>query len=97
MENDPLTQGDLNPKSEELRETWDMALTRMLDEAKAVLPEAEWNALTEAQHAWTESMETAVEAAGEDFEGGSMYALVVNMEVANLMEARVYEIYEMLK
>ena len=97
LENDPLPQVDLNMKSEELRQLWDAALTMMLDKAKSVLPKAEWTALTEVQNAWTAATETAVVAAGKDWEGGSMYPLVVNMEAAKLTEARVYEIYEMLK
>lgn len=97
LENDPLPQVDLNMKSEELRQLWDAALTMMLDKAKSVLPKAEWTALTEAQNAWTAATETAVVAAGKDWEGGSMYPLVVNMEAARLTEARVYEIYGMLR
>ena len=97
LENDPLPQVDMNMKSEELRQLWDAALTMMLDEAKSALSEAEWKALTEAQNAWTAATETAVAAAGKDWEGGSMYPLVVNMEAARLTEARVYEIYGMLK
>ena len=97
LENDPLPQVDMNMKSEELRQLWDAALTTMLDKAKSALPDAEWTALTEAQNAWTAATETAVAAAGKDWEGGSMYPLVVNMEAARLTEARVYEIYEMLK
>ena len=46
---------------------------------------------------WMESAAKAVETAGKDFEGGSMYALVVNMEAASLTEALVYDICEMLK
>jgi len=69
----------------------------VLDDAAKVLPEAEWNTLTEEQNAWTEATEKAVEAAGKDFEGGSMYTLIVSMEAASLTEARVYEIFEMLK
>ena len=97
LEKDPLPQVDMNMKSEELRQLWDAALTTMLDKAKSALPVAEWTALTEAQNAWTAATETAVAAAGKDWEGGSMYPLVVNMEAAKLTEARVYEIYEMLK
>lgn len=97
LENDPLPQVDMNMKSEELRQLWDAALTTMLDKAKSALPAAEWKALTEAQNAWTAATETAVAIAGKDWEGGSMYPLVVNMEAARLTEARVYEIYEMLK
>lgn len=97
LEKDPLPQVDMNMKSQELRQLWDTALTMMLDKAKSALPAAEWKALTEAQNAWTAATETAVAAAGKDWEGGSMYPLVVNMEAAKLTEARVYEIYEMLK
>ena len=97
LENDPLTQADMNMKSEELHELWRTALAMVLDDAAKVLPEAEWNTLTEEQNAWTEATEKAVEAAGKDFEGGSMYTLIVSMEAASLTEARVYEIFEMLK
>lgn len=97
LENDPLAQADMNQKSGELREIWEAALTRALDEAKAKLPAAEWKALTEAQSAWTAATQAAVEAAGKDFEGGSMYALVVNLEAANRTEARVRELCDMLK
>ena len=97
LENDPLPQVDMNMKSEELRQLWDTALPMMLDKAKSALPAAEWKTLTETQSAWTAATETAVAAAGKDWEGGSMYPLVVNMEAARLTEARVYEIYEMLK
>ena len=97
LENDPLPQVDMNMKSEELRQLWDAALTMMLDKAKSALPAAEWKTLTETQSAWTAATETAVAAAGKDWEGGSMYPLGVNMEAARLTEGRVYEIYEMLK
>ena len=97
LENDPLPQVDLNMKSEELRQLWDAALTMMLDKAKSALPAAEWKELTEEQNAWTAATETAVAAAGKDWEGGSMYPLVVNMEAARLTEARVYELYGMMK
>ena len=97
LENDPLTQADMNMKSEELHELWRTALAMVLDDAAKVLPEAEWNTLTEEQNAWTEATEKAVEAAGKDFEGGSMHTLIVSMEAASLTEARVYEIFEMMK
>jgi len=97
LEQDPLTQTEMNQKSQELRELWDAALARILDEAKMVLTEEEMSELTAAQDVWTEATGNAVEAAGKDYEGGSMYALVVNVEAANLTEARVYELHEMLK
>ena len=42
-------------------------------------------------------MEAAAEAAGKEFEGGSMYPLIVNTEAARLIEERVYKLYELLK
>ena len=38
-----------------------------------------------------------VEAAGADYQGGSLYALIVNTEAADLTEKRVLELYELLK
>jgi len=97
LEKDELTQTEMNQKSGELRDLWDAAMNRMLDEAKKVLPAAKMEKLTAEQNVWLETRDEAVKAAGKEVEGGSMYALVVNMEGAKLTEARVYEIYEMLK
>lgn len=97
LEKDELTQTEMNLKSGELGDIWNAALNRMLEEAKKVLPAAEAEKLTAEQSTWLQARTQASEAAGKDFEGGSMYALVVNMEAASLTEARVYEIYEKLK
>ena len=72
-------------------------MNRMLEEANEVLPAAEMEKLTAGQSAWLELRNEAVKAAGKDVEGGSMYALVVNMEAARLTEARTYELHERLK
>ena len=42
-------------------------------------------------------MKAAVEAAGKEFEGGSIYPLIVNTEAAKLTEERTYKLYELLK
>ncbi len=97
LETDPLTQSEMNQKSQELRDLWEAALKRMLDEAEKTLPEEEMDALTAGQNAWQEAAEEAALAAGREFEGGSLYALIVNSEAAARAEARVYELYEMLK
>ena len=97
LEQDDLTQTNMNLLSEELRALWDEALNHLLDEAAKTLSEAEMEKLTAKQSAWEADMEAAVEAAGKEYEGGSMYALVVNTEAAKLIEARVDELYELLK
>ena len=53
--------------------------------------------LAAEQSAWGEDTEEAVRAVGKEIEGGSVYPLVVNTEAAKRTEARVYELYELLK
>lgn len=97
LEQDVLTQADMNQKSKELCDLWDTALSLLMDEAAKVLSSDEMTKLAEEQTAWLKTRTEAMEATGKEFEGGSMYALVVNSEDANLTQARVYEIYERLK
>ena len=97
LEQEALTQADMNQKSEELRALWDEALEHLLDEAKKILPEAEAEQLTAEQSQWASDTKAAVEAAGKEFEGGSIYPLIVNSEAARLTEERVYKLYELLK
>ena len=97
LEQEPLTQTDMNQKSEELRTLWDEALNHLLDEAKKILPKAEVEKLTAEQSTWVAEMKAAVEAAGKEVEGGSAYPLVVNSEAAKLTEERVCKLYELLK
>ena len=97
LEHDTLTQADMNVKAMELYETWDAALNTLWTELKEHLSEDEFKVLLEEQRAWIADKEAAVMEAGKEVEGGSLYALVVNMKAAELTEARVYELYEMLK
>ncbi len=97
LENDVLSQHDMNLKSEELYKLWDDALNYIWKELKNTLPEAEFTNLLSEQRIWVEDKEAAVKEAGKDLEGGSLYPLVVNSEAAALTEKRVYELYEMLK
>ena len=97
LEQEALTQTELNQRSGELRTLWDEALHQLLDEAQKVLPEAELEQLAAEQSAWQTEMMTVVEAAGKAYEGGSLYPLVVNIEAAKLTEERVYQLYERLK
>ena len=97
LEQEELTQTDMNQKSKELADLWDEALNRLLEEAKKTPTAAEAEALTAEQSAWETEREAAVKAAGKEFEGGSMYSLVVNSEAAQITEARVMELAEKLK
>ena len=97
LEHDVLTQAEMNEKSQELYETWDEMLNILWEELKHEMPEDEFAKLLEKQRAWIADKEAAVEEAGKEVEGGSMYPLVVNMKAAEITEERVYELYEMLK
>ncbi len=97
LEQEALTQTDMNQKSEELRALWDEALNSILDAAKKQLTESEVEKPTAEQNQWAADMKAAVEAAGKEFEGGSIYPLIVNTEAAKLTEERTYKLYELLK
>ena len=97
LEKDAMTQLEMNEKSQELYELWDDALNYLWSELKAGLPENEFAELLNEQRAWIAEKEEVVEEAGKDFEGGSIYALIVNSEAAAITKERVYELYEILK
>jgi len=97
LETDDLTQTEMNLKAGELSDLWDTAMNRTLEAVMNTLSAEEMEELTADQNEWLETRTQAMEAAGKEFEGGSMYALVVNSEAAALTEARVLELYEKLK
>ena len=97
LEQDTLTQTDMNLKSQELYELWDEALNYLWGELKDSLSEEEFSKLFDEQRIWITEKEKSVEEAGKKVEGGSIYSLVVNMEAAKLTEERVYELYELFK
>ncbi|MCM1537438.1 MAG: DUF1311 domain-containing protein [bacterium] len=91
-----LSQADLNVKAGELYEMWDFALNQVWNVLKRVNDAETMRALTDEQLAWIAEKEAAVEAAGTEFEGGSLYPLVTNTKAAELTKARVYELLAML-
>ena len=97
LENDNLTQADMNMKSMELYNTWDAALNTLWSELKNQLSEDEFAKLLEEQRNWIAEKEAAVIEVGAEVEGGSVYSLVVNMKAAEITEERVYELYNLLK
>ena len=94
---DDLTQFELNMKSKELYDLWDGALNYLWGELKNAMPADEFATLTEEQMLWIAEKERSVADAGKPYEGGSIYALIVNSEAAAITESRVYELYGLLK
>lgn len=96
LEHDAMTQADMNMKSQELAELWDNALNFIWDALKNTLTEEEFKKLQTEQNTWIAGKEAALEEAGKDFKGGSMYALIVNSAAADLTEKRACELYDLL-
>ena len=96
LENDELTQFEMNEKSQELYELWDDALNELWSKVKSSSSEEEFSKLLDEQRAWIAQKEKSAEEAGKEFAGGSIYSLIVNMEAAKITEERVYELYELL-
>ena len=97
LEQDVLTQNELNAKSQELYVLWDDALNYLWGELKINLPDEELKKLQAEQRIWITEKELALEKVGKEFEGGSIYSLIVNSEGARITEERLYELYTLLK
>ena len=95
LEEDDLTQTEMNEKSLELYELWDGALNTLWTELKTKLSEEEFQQLLSEQRVWIAEKEAAVQEAGKEVEGGSLYPMVVNMTGADFTEDRVYELYDL--
>lgn len=91
------TQYDMNTNASEQYKLWDDALNFLWGELKSVMPEDAFAALLDEQIAWIAEKENAVAAAGKDYEGGTMYSLMVNSEAARITRDRCYYLYELLK
>lgn len=96
LQQEPLTQAEMNAKTQELYTLWDTVLNELWAEVKDSLPEKEFAKLLEEQRAWVAEKEQAVEAAGKEVENGSMYPLIVYGEAARMTEERVYVLYALL-
>lgn len=90
LQSPTATQADLNQISGELFRLWDELLNREWAVLKGLLPAETMARLTAEQLEWIAAKEAAVEKAGAEVAGGSMYPLVVNQTAANLTRERVY-------
>lgn len=97
LENEAMTQYDMNMASKELYELWDEALNYLWSELKTTLSEDDYKELQSEQLTWITEKETAVNEAGKDYEGGSMYSLIIYSEAASITEERVYLLYDILR
>lgn len=94
LENESLTQMELNAKAQELYELWDSLLNQQWAVLKKTLDTEAMRALTAEELEWIAQKETAVEEAGADVEGGSLYPCVTYSTAAEITKDRVYVLME---
>ena len=97
LQEDPLCQAEMNQAAQDLYLLWDGALNELWSKLRDTLPEDEFDKLLDEQLTWIDDKEAAVEEAGQPYEGGSLYPLITNREAAQITEARVEALYQLLK
>ena len=97
INNDPLSQAELNEKSQYMYEEWDYVLNELWRVLKRTLDVDRMSELTEEQRAWIAEKDQAVADAGAEFEGGSMQPMAENLRAAEMTKERVNELMEYLE
>ena len=90
-----LTQTEMNETSSKICEVWYEALDEILYYLKLIKSDEEMNPIIEEQSAWIAKKHQEVEAAGAEFEGGTMQPLIMNDTDAEMTKARAYELMEL--
>ena len=96
LEDESLSQVELNDTSEQIYMIWDSTLNQLWNVLKQTLDPEAMEALTVEERAWIVQKEQAVKEAGAEWEGDSMQPLAENLKAAEMTKARVYELLEML-
>ena len=86
------SQLELNLASRDLYYLWDEELNDIWSRLKELLSEEEMSALTTEELEWIAFKEAEAEAAGSEYEGGSMQPMIMNLRKAELTRERVYEL-----
>lgn len=97
LENEPLTQAEMNETAGAIYTIWDDTLNTTWEILQETLDDETMNQLETEQLDWIAEKEAAVQLAGKEVEGGSMYPMVVNLKAAELTQERVYELAEYLQ
>ena len=97
LENEPLNQMEMNETAGAIYTIWDDTLNKTWELLQETLDDDTMGQLKQEQLDWIAAKEAAVQLAGAEVEGGSMYPLVTNLKAAELTEERVYELAEYLQ
>lgn len=84
-----MPQLEMNQGSYQIYQHWDQLLNEVYQYLKRVLPNAEFQTLQTEEKVWIVQKEAAVQAAGAEYEGGSMQPLILSSTAAQWTEDRV--------
>lgn len=94
MQEEAVTQTEMNETAEEMYRLWDDTLNTVWGLLEESLGEADMEALRQEEREWIASKEEEVQAAGMENGGGSLQPLLEAMKGAELTKDRVYELAE---
>lgn len=94
MQEEAVTQSEMNETAEETYKLWDDTLNVVWGLLEANLNEADMEVLRKEEREWIAFKDAEVQAAGEENGGGSLQPLLEAMKAAELTKARVYELAE---
>lgn len=97
LENDPLSQVELNQTARNIFVCWDDELNMLWGKIKYTLPKDEYDKVLAEQRKWIKEKDAKALEEVADFEGGSMYPMIYDMSLAESTEKRCYELLEYLK
>lgn len=97
LQNEPLNQMEMNETADAIYTIWDDTLNTTWELLQETLDDETMNQLETEQLDWIAEKEAAVQLAGKEVEGGSIYPMVVNLKAAELTRERVYELAEYLQ
>ncbi|MBQ7959888.1 MAG: DUF1311 domain-containing protein [Clostridia bacterium] len=98
-DDDSMTSADqatLNRHSYEVFQKWDVLLNDIYRYLKSTMSASEFKALEADEIRWINEKETAVKAAGAEFEGGSMRPLVENTTATSYTKERCYYLISLI-
>lgn len=87
-------QADMNEISGEIFQTWDDTLNIVWKLLESELDEEAMEKLRVEEREWIACKDAQVEAAGQEYEGGSMQSMTMSLKAAEMTKDRVYELVE---
>lgn len=92
-----MTQAEINAGASEEYARWDALINEIYQYLKSTLPENQFNALKQEQIVWVEEKEAAMDAAADEWAGGSGETMARASAGSEYTQSRCYELIEMIQ